>query len=105
MRKEHVTDVVDLDMVLATICDAIGAESEDSKFNFMNVHDHRIMVQIKKYSRCIRDKNFTDMDDDQAEQFYEEESAHILDAVSAANLDFFSNGVRLGAQLLAEMLF
>lgn len=104
MKKEHVTDTVDLDMVLATLCDVIGAASKDSKFNFMKVHDHRIMVQIKKYSRCIRDKNFTDMNDDQTEQFYEEESAHILDAVSAANFDFFSNGVRLGAQLLAEML-
>ena len=45
------------------------------------------------------------MDNDKAEQFYEEECADILDAVNQANFDFFINGVRLGAQLLAEMLF
>ncbi len=105
MKKEYVTDAVDLDMVLATLCDVIGAAPEDSKFNFLKINDHRIMTQIKKYSRCIKDKNFADMDNDKAEQFYEEECADILDAVNQANFDFFINGVRLGAQLLAEMLF
>ena len=105
MKKEHVTDTVDLDMMLSMLCDVIGAASKDSKFDFLKIHDSKIMTQIKKYSECIKDKNFSDMDDVQTEEFYEQESADIFDAISLVNFDFFSNGVRMGAQLLAQMLF
>lgn len=104
MKKEFVTDIVSLDMLLAIVCDTLNVASKDSKSNFLKIHDHKIMSQIKAYAEYIKEKNFSDMNDGETEQFFEEGGAHILDAVSEANFDFFKNGFKLGAKILTEIL-
>lgn len=44
------------------------------------------------------------MDDNEIEEFFEEQSINLFDAISQSNFDFLRNGTKMGAQLLADLV-
>lgn len=104
MEKERTTGTIDLDMILVLICDLVGTFTKNPKFDFLKVHDTKIMTELKNYSICIKNKNFSDMDDNEIEEFFEEQSINLFDAISQSNFDFLRNGTKMGAQLLADLV-
>ncbi len=106
MNDKNETDIIgsiDLDKILTMVWDFLSDVPEKPRFNFMKLHDDEIMTQIKEYSMDVNGKNFSGMDRQNVEEFIEQDCVKLFDTITQANFDFFKQGARLGARLVAEL--
>ncbi len=104
-NENDIIDSIDLDTILTMIWDLFSVIPDQPRLNFMKIHDMEIMTKIKEYSMDVKDKNFSGMDKQKTEEFIEQACTELFDTITQANFDFFKHGVKLGARLLAEMVF
>lgn len=96
--------MVSLDDILAMLIDEEAENPEKSYFDFIKTHDSSILTQIKKYTMEVKDKDFSKLDEIQAEYMVEETATDLSDAVTKANFDYLKNGMKLGIRLLLDLM-
>lgn len=96
--------MVSLDDILTMLIDKEAENPEKTYFDFIKTHDSSILTQIKKYTMEVKDKDFSKLDEIQAEYMVEETATDLRDAVTAANFDYLRGGMKLGVRLLFELM-
>lgn len=97
MQAKNETDIinsVNLDVIPAMIWDLFSDIPDQPRFNFMKLHDDEIMTQIKKYPMDFKNKNFSEMGEQETEELIEQTCVKLFDTITEANFDFFKHGVK-----------
>lgn len=103
MRTENnVNDVnfTKLDDIVNYILEKSGTDPRCNRLSFVKRNDHILMEKIKEYSQDIKKTN-GNLD----EEVIESISASLFDVITQVNMDYFRCGIKMGAQLLTELIF
>lgn len=95
---------IDLKEIISIIWDKAAASQDPSYFDFMKIHDQKIMAEIQRYSVDLRKEDFKGLTEQQLEDTIEDVSTDLFDTIVQANFDYFGHGIRVGARLLLELL-
>jgi len=103
-ESDNDSKAVSLDQIIDLFMDNAESDSKNERFDFIKLHDLKIMTEIKNYSRHIRNPEFDCISDQKLECVAENQSSKLLDAIYCANVDYLKNGIKLGARLLLDLL-
>ena len=110
INGEHTNSekLISLDQVIHMIFDKAEIAQNPPVFDFMKVHDRKVMEEIKKYTRAVKDADFNGTagpgSDGILDDVVESLSSGLTDAVLASGLAYFENGMKFGARLLLELI-
>lgn len=96
---------ISLDEIIDMVVDNAESDPENEKFDFIKMHNQKIMTEIKNYTRHIRKPEFDNISDKKLECIAEIQSSELFDAVYMANIAYLKSGMKLGARLLLDLLF
>ncbi len=97
-------NAVSLGRIIDMVLDNAEAWRDSSEFDYMELHEQKLMEEIKKYSCDIRKPEFDTLSGIQMEQAIENLSSDLFDAISQACIEYLKNGMKLGAELQLELL-
>lgn len=64
--------MVSIDDIIAVLIDKEAENPKKSYFDFIKVHDSSILTKIKQYTMDVKDKDFSSLDEFQAESVIED---------------------------------
>lgn len=78
--------LISLDQVIHMIFDEAETSQNLSVFGFMKIHDRKIMEEIRKYTRAVKDADFNDTAETDLDDAVENLSSDLTDAVLTSDL-------------------
>lgn len=95
--------VVSLDHIIDMVLDNAEAEWQP-QFDYMKHHEQKFMAEIKRYSYSIRNPELDKYSEKQLESVIENQSSDLHDAMSAAGIAYLKHGMKLGVEIILELL-
>lgn len=77
---------------------------EKSQFNYMILYQHRIMKEIKDYSLAVRKPEYINISGRELEELIEDQSSALHNVISEAEIAYLKHGIKLGTQLMLELM-
>lgn len=74
------------------------------QFIYMKVYEHKIMGEIKKYSLAIQNLEYDRLSGQELEESIESLSSGLYDAMVESEIAYLKHGMKLGAELILELL-
>lgn len=96
--------MVSIDDIIAVLIDKEAENPKKSYFDFIKVHDSSILTKIKQYTMDVKDKDFSSLDEFQAESVIEDTATDLTDTITRANFDYLKHGMKLGVRMLFELM-
>ncbi len=95
--------IITLEEIVDLIMDKSASEHKPF-FDFIRYNDQLIMTLIKKFSVEISKVDFSKTDPQSLEDTIENLSSDLCDSISDSHMDYFKNGMKVGARLIAELI-
>lgn len=95
---------VSIDQIIDMFMENAESDPKNEKFDFIKTHEQNVMAEIKYYSRSIRNPEFDNISERELECVAENQSSKLLNEIYLANIAYLKNGMKLGAELLLELL-
>ena len=93
-------------IILESIIENILNEISQQSIQFITKHDeHKIMDEINKYTNNILKANMKSLDLLKKKEIIENMSTGLFEQISESNFDYCQLGVKIGVNLILELLF
>lgn len=77
---------------------------EKSQSSYMKLHEYNIMEEIRKFSLAVRKPEYINISGRELEELIEDQSSALHNALSEAEIAYLKHGMKLGAELMLELL-